>query len=901
MKLEIKLTRHVGRVLSGALLLTGITVPLVSGSSAALASSSLPAYGTLYVVNHSGDSVTVISPGGSVAATIPLPSGSKPTTISVSQDDTTAWVADSGTGQISEINLETNTVANNFSLPSGENPISATISPASGYLDVVESGTIDQVVGYSIPDFTVQGTYTPASGSSDTAIAQSGDGSGFSLIEKDGSGAFHVEFLDPNAFTGSPSTTNLGNFSNYYLAHGTADYNSYVAEAGSSSSELVCVTSGSGCPTTLSSPVSLPFTPTAVASSRDGNTIVVLGVKNTSGQSPVNQFDLITGIESGPLNQAVVTFGGSSAESVTFSNDGTKFFIGDASTSSVSQWTISNGSATQSAITNGVADPSSIAPTYDVVPTPTFVTTLAAPGGSVTFDATNSPQPTSQIVSYKWDFGDGSTPVTTTSPVTSHVFANPGQHTVTLTITDAAGTSNPPVAQVVGFLDPSRHALAYVTDTAASAVSVVDTQSNPISVIGAIPLVSDTVACPPSRNGDCPLPNPVGIAASPDFSTVYVAANENESQGVVDVISTSTNQVTGAIPIAANPSQIAVSADGTHLFVLTSNPNAIDTVDLTQNPPQVSQTLLSQDAFVSDIAISPDGTHLGVVATTGGYYPGQYGTGQGVVWEFSVANDSLTTATPLSTINIASAAPSSLVMSNSSVYVAPSAYNTTTGLYSFSSFDISSGSANFTANLTSAGDQPDWISLSPDGKTLQMTVNGTNSSYVAVRDASNGGLIKDVTGTNSTNLVGIAYTPDGSATISVDLSNNSVVDVDPYNVVGTVSLDNIGPNIGSTDPNYVVVGQAPAPVVVTTSTTAPTSTTTTVTPVSQPSSPPTTSVSQPSSTTQSTLIVPTVNTGKPWSSNIWWALVSMVGLIGVVLLRSGSRRRIVKSNEGYTE
>jgi PKD repeat protein len=46
------------------------------------------------------------------------------------------------------------------------------------------------------------------------------------------------------------------------------------------------------------------------------------------------------------------------------------------------------------------------------------------------------------IVSYRWDWGDGSTPTVSSSPAVSHVFPSDGSFTVGLTVTDAEGYSN---------------------------------------------------------------------------------------------------------------------------------------------------------------------------------------------------------------------------------------------------------------------------------------------------------------------------------------------------------------------------------------------------------------------------------------------------------------------------
>ncbi len=56
----------------------------------------------------------------------------------------------------------------------------------------------------------------------------------------------------------------------------------------------------------------------------------------------------------------------------------------------------------------------------------------------VTFTATITPNNATQPVSYLWDFGDGSTPVTT-SPVITHTFNNVGSYTVWLNVVNGYG------------------------------------------------------------------------------------------------------------------------------------------------------------------------------------------------------------------------------------------------------------------------------------------------------------------------------------------------------------------------------------------------------------------------------------------------------------------------------
>ncbi len=68
---------------------------------------------------------------------------------------------------------------------------------------------------------------------------------------------------------------------------------------------------------------------------------------------------------------------------------------------------------------------------------------LPTVGNTVTFDATESYDMTSYIVSYKWIFGDGTTAVylkdMNLTAITTHVYADAGDYEVTLTVEDNEG------------------------------------------------------------------------------------------------------------------------------------------------------------------------------------------------------------------------------------------------------------------------------------------------------------------------------------------------------------------------------------------------------------------------------------------------------------------------------
>ncbi len=93
---------------------------------------------------------------------------------------------------------------------------------------------------------------------------------------------------------------------------------------------------------------------------------------------------------------------------------------------------------------NAVAACQDIAVTRKVIVNAAPVAVIAGPaqmaaGEKVAFDAVGSSDPDGALTGFAWDFGDGNTG---TGVRATHVFAQPGDYTVTLTVTDDAGTPN---------------------------------------------------------------------------------------------------------------------------------------------------------------------------------------------------------------------------------------------------------------------------------------------------------------------------------------------------------------------------------------------------------------------------------------------------------------------------
>jgi PKD repeat protein len=84
-------------------------------------------------------------------------------------------------------------------------------------------------------------------------------------------------------------------------------------------------------------------------------------------------------------------------------------------------------------------------------PTAAFTTSQAGavPSAVVSFDASATSDPESSISDYSWDFGDGTSADTGSTPSASHTYPNAGTYTVTLTVTDQLGLSDTATEQVV--------------------------------------------------------------------------------------------------------------------------------------------------------------------------------------------------------------------------------------------------------------------------------------------------------------------------------------------------------------------------------------------------------------------------------------------------------------------
>jgi PKD repeat protein len=138
---------------------------------------------------------------------------------------------------------------------------------------------------------------------------------------------------------------------------------------------------------------------------------------------------------------SVVSYAWNFGDGSTGSGVSPSVIYASAGTYTVTLTVSDDGGATSAAATTTVTVNAGLLPPVADVGGP-YSGTVATP---ISFDGTGSSDPDGSIVSYAWDFGDGSTG---NGPAPSHVYAAGGAFTVTLTVTDSDNLQDTATANV---------------------------------------------------------------------------------------------------------------------------------------------------------------------------------------------------------------------------------------------------------------------------------------------------------------------------------------------------------------------------------------------------------------------------------------------------------------------
>jgi 6-phosphogluconolactonase (cycloisomerase 2 family) len=190
----------------------------------------------------------------------------------------------------------------------------------------------------------------------------------------------------------------------------------------------------------MGSPFAIEGLPLGVAVSADGRHLYVAHV---AFGNDVWGYSIAADGSLSPVTGSPFATGGIRGNSVAVSPDSSHLYTTNSTSKNVSAFSISvNGSLNSiagSPFATG-SGPLQIAVSPDQGPAAAFSMTPKPTGDPSSFDASASSDPDGEVAAYRWDFGDGQTQVTPSSTV-AHIYTDPGEYTVTLTVTDDAGCS----------------------------------------------------------------------------------------------------------------------------------------------------------------------------------------------------------------------------------------------------------------------------------------------------------------------------------------------------------------------------------------------------------------------------------------------------------------------------
>ncbi len=372
-----------------------------------------------YVTDASAGTVNVVDSSTQTTVGSPITVGTNPESVVVTPDGADVFVANSGSGTVSEIATATNTVAATITL-SGVTHLA--LAPGGATLYAIAGGKLYPIdlatdsVGASIAGVTGGGNLaiTPdgtkafvATGNTVVPVDLVHGTAGTAIVTNLFTGPFQLEM--------SPSGTTV-----YVEGFGTPPYETVipisVATDTTGSPLYACHYDSGG----------------QFALSPDGSTLWVA----CNGSGSIEEINANTSTYEGTFSLGE----GASDDTagITVAPDGGTVYTVDTTAQNVVPFDVTSLVADVPIATSTSSGSDTLALTPDLGPAAALSATTT--GMTTAFDATASVPDTSPIVSYSWNFGDSDTDVTTAASV-SHTYAANGNYTASVTETDAAGAS----------------------------------------------------------------------------------------------------------------------------------------------------------------------------------------------------------------------------------------------------------------------------------------------------------------------------------------------------------------------------------------------------------------------------------------------------------------------------
>jgi PKD repeat protein len=214
----------------------------------------------------------------------------------------------------------------------------------------------------------------------------------------------------------------------------------------------------------------------------------------------------------------------------------------DAGTYNVTLTVTDNMGATASDTTTATIDAANLPPVADAGGS---YTVSINDGGSIAFDGSGSSDPDGTIVSWAWDFGDGTFG---TGEMTSHTYAAPSTYLVTLTVTDNLGATatDTAIASVVPNQAPVANDDTATVQRQGASVDI-DVTDNDTDADGTVDPTTVVVTSDPAR-GSYTVDPVTGVvtytSAGGQTGTVFLTYTVQDDQGAVSNEATVTINVT---------------------------------------------------------------------------------------------------------------------------------------------------------------------------------------------------------------------------------------------------------------------------------------------------------------------------------------------------------------------
>ncbi len=280
---------------------------------------------------------------------------------------------------------------------------------------------------------------------------------------------------------------------------------------------------------------------------------------------------------------------------------------------------------------------------------------------------------------------------------------------------------------------------AYVANQSSNTVSVIDTGSNTVVA---------TVA----------VPQPAGVAVSPDGTRLYVT---NQSSNTLTVIDTATNALVTTVAVGTAPSGVAVSPSGARVYVVNSS-SVPGTVSVINTATNTVVATVAVGAVPETVAVSSDDSRA--------YVANQYSDTVSVI-DTATATVVATVATGEFPVGVA---------------VSPGGSRAYVANFSSGTVSVIDTATNAVVAAVGVGKGPQAVTVSPDGSRAY--TSDSNADTVSVIDTATNTVMATVA--VGTYPEAVAVSPDGSHVYVTNLNANtvSVISTATNTVVATVPV-----------------------------------------------------------------------------------------------------------------